>query len=333
MKAQQVSTSTKFTPPRSYVVRSLLFLVVLGFPIAILSEQIIAFFFQNPFLNALILFTLLLGIFHTLYQILRLRREIKWSEHTTQRLIDVGDDDDDLPPVVAKMPRRPNLLAPLAAMLEKSGGSTSMLSPTSSRFLLDSIATRLSDARSVSRYLIGLLIFLGLLGTFWGLLETITAIGDTVRSLGGGAGDPVGAFEELRAGLEAPLAGMGTAFSSSLFGLAGSLVLGFLDLQAGQAQGRFYNELEEFVSDLTHMEMQQTSDGSAQSRTSGDSADGTHVLEDIRRLLMVSEGERALAGRNLEKIVSILERFAKESDNTPDNPPDNSPDKPGAENS
>ncbi|MCY4031668.1 MAG: flagellar motor protein MotA [Hyphomicrobiales bacterium] len=312
-----------FTPPRAYVVRCILFLAVLGFPLAVLSEQIITFFFQNPFLNVLILFTLLLGIFHTLHQILRLNREIAWSRHTAQRLIDIGDDDEQ---VIVKMPRRPNLLAPLAALLEKSGGSTSSLSPTSSRFLLDSIATRMNDARSVSRYLIGLLIFLGLLGTFWGLLETITAIGDTVRSLGGGAGDPVGAFEELRAGLEAPLAGMGTAFSSSLFGLAGSLVLGFLDLQAGQAQGRFYNELEEFVSDLTHMETRHASDAAAAGKPSGALADETHVLEDIRRLLMVSEGERALAGRNLEAIVSILQKAFPPSGEVPGKPDTNKTD-------
>ena len=308
------STLPAFTPPRSYVVRCILFLAVLGFPLAVLSEQIIVFFFQNPFLNMLILFTLLLGIFHTLYQILRLNREIAWSEHTAQRLIDIGDDDEQ---IIVKMPRRPNLLAPLAALLEKSGGSTSSLSPTSSRFLLDSIATRLNDSRSVSRYLIGLLIFLGLLGTFWGLLETITAIGDTVRSLGGGAGDPVGAFEELRAGLEAPLAGMGTAFSSSLFGLAGSLVLGFLDLQAGQAQGRFYNELEEFVSDLTHMETRHEVNAPASGKPSGALTDAAHVLEDIRRLLMVAEGERALAGRNLEAIVSMLQKAFEASNEVP----------------
>ena len=310
--------SPTFTSPRAYVLRCFLFLVVLGFPLAVLSGQITEFFFQNPFLNALILFTLLLGIFHSFYQILRLNREIYWSEDTARRLVSVGRDDEQ---IVVKMPPRPNLLAPLAAMLEKSGGSTSSLSPTSSRFLLDSIATRLNDSRSVSRYLIGLLVFLGLLGTFWGLLETISAIGDTVRSLGGGAGDPVGAFEELRAGLEAPLAGMGTAFSSSLFGLAGSLVLGFLDLQAGQAQGRFYNELEEFVSDLTHMEAPRTSAAPViAGKPSISSADETHVLEDIRRLLMVAEGERAVAGRNIEAIVSMLQKLFEKSGDIPSRP-------------
>ena len=309
--------SPAFTPPRAYVLRCFLFLVVLGFPLAVLSGQITAFFFQNPFLNVLILFTLLLGIFHAFYQILRLNREIHWSEDTARKLISLGRDEEQ---VVVKMPPRPNLLAPLAAMLEKSGGSTSSLSPTSSRFLLDSIATRLNDSRSVSRYLIGLLVFLGLLGTFWGLLETITAIGDTVRSLGGGAGDPVGAFEELRAGLEAPLAGMGTAFSSSLFGLAGSLVLGFLDLQAGQAQGRFYNELEEFVSDLTHMETPHATAAPVAGKPSISSANETHVLEDIRRLLMVAEGERAVAGRNIEAIVLMLQKLFEKSGGIPDKP-------------
>lgn len=117
--------------------------------------------------------------------------------------------------------------------------------------LLDSIGSRLDEQREISRYAIGLLVFLGLLGTFWGLLSTVAAVGDTMRSLNVESTDSTAVFTELRAGLEAPLKGMGTAFSSSLFGLAGSLVLGFLDLQAGQAQNRFYNELEEWMATVT----------------------------------------------------------------------------------
>ena len=121
------------------------------------------------------------------------------------------------------------------------------------RHLLDSISARLDENRDISRYLIGLLIFLGLLGTFWGLTETIGAVGRVITGLSVGEGDLVAVFDELKAGLAAPLGGMGTAFSASLFGLAGSLILGFLDLQATQAQNSFYNELEEWLSGLTRL--------------------------------------------------------------------------------
>ncbi len=142
------------------------------------------------------------------------------------------------------------MLAPMATMLgEQRGGM--LLTSLSMRSLLDSIGTRLDEARDISRYLIGLLIFLGLLGTFWGLLDTINSVAQTIRTLDVGRNDSGVIFEELRSGLEAPLQGMGTAFSSSLFGLSGSLVLGFLDLQTSQAQNRFYTDLEDWLSTVT----------------------------------------------------------------------------------
>ncbi|TJV09064.1 MAG: flagellar motor protein MotA, partial [Mesorhizobium sp.] len=130
---------------------------------------------------------------------------------------------------------------------------TIAFSTSSMRTMLDSIATRLDESRDTSRYLVGLLVFLGLLGTFWGLLNTIGSIRETIDSLDPGTGDAAAVLESLKAGLSAPLAGMGTAFSSSLFGLSGSLVLGFLDLQAGRAQTRFYTELENWLSSVTDL--------------------------------------------------------------------------------
>ena len=124
----------------------------------------------------------------------------------------------------------------------------------SMRSLLDSLASRLDEARDISRYLVGLLIFLGLLGTFWGLLETVTSVGDAIQALDVTSTESGTVFEELKSGLERPLAGMGLSFSSSLFGLAGSLILGFLDLQASQAQNRFYNDLEDWLSTITDIE-------------------------------------------------------------------------------
>ena len=128
------------------------------------------------------------------------------------------------------------------------------LSTSTWRSILDSISTRLDENRDILRYLAGLLVFLGLLGTFWGLVTTVSAVGATIQSLSVGSGDAGIIFEDLKAGLAAPLSGMGIAFSSSLFGLSGSLVLGFLDLQAGQAQNRFYTELEDWLSTITDPE-------------------------------------------------------------------------------
>jgi len=146
----------------------------------------------------------------------------------------------------------PRLLAPMATLLRDRMGRMA-ISPLVMRSILDSIASRLDEARDLSRYLIGLLVFLGLLGTFWGLLETVSSVADTINALDAGGGDAGVIFEDLKNGLQAPLAGMGTAFSSSLFGLAGSLVLGFLDLQAGQAQNRFYTDLEDWLSGVTEV--------------------------------------------------------------------------------
>ncbi|MBM3567042.1 MAG: flagellar motor protein MotA, partial [Alphaproteobacteria bacterium] len=146
----------------------------------------------------------------------------------------------------------PRLLAPLAAMLRERSGRL-VLSALAMRSVLDGISARLDESRDISRYLIGLLVFLGLLGTFWGLLETMSSIRDVIGGLSVGGGDPVAMFGALKKGLEAPLSGMGTAFSSSLFGLAASLVLGFLDLQSGQAQNQFFNELEEWLSGQTRL--------------------------------------------------------------------------------
>jgi methyl-accepting chemotaxis protein len=148
-------------------------------------------------------------------------------------------------------PYTPVLLAPMATLLRDRQGT--VLSPQSMRSMLDSIATRLDESRDISRYLIGLLIFLGLLGTFWGLLETVQSVTGAIRALDVTT-QSGSVFEELKRGLEAPLQGMGTSFSSSLFGLAGSLVLGFLDLQAAQAQNRFYTDLEDWLSSITDIE-------------------------------------------------------------------------------
>jgi hypothetical protein len=230
----------KITSPQVYLLGMALFLSLAFLVAIILGASLVPAFLANQILNGVILFVLLIGVILSFIQVLRLYPEVRWVNG-----FEIGDRAADIG-------RPPLLLAPMATMMSDQTARMS-LSTTSMRSLLDSIGSRLDEARDYSRYIIGLLIFLGLLGTFWGLLQTITSVGDTIRSLNVGTGEAGVMFEELKSGLEGPLAGMGTAFSSSLFGLAGSLILGFLDLVAGQAQNRFYNDLEEWLSTVTEL--------------------------------------------------------------------------------
>jgi membrane associated rhomboid family serine protease len=224
----------KLSSPRIFLVRMMVFLILCGLLGVILYKQVLAAFLTNPGLNGLIAGVLLIGILLSFRQVIRLFREVAWVNGF--RLADPGIAVD----------RPPVLLAPMAAILRDRVGRMA-ISSQMMRGILDSIATRLDEARDLSRYLTGLLIFLGLLGTFWGLIETVGSVGRVLETLRPG-GDAGAMFETLKEGLAAPLGGMGISFSSSLFGLAGSLVLGFLDLQTSQAQNRFYTDLEDWLS-------------------------------------------------------------------------------------
>ena len=228
------------TPPGLFLVRMLIFLTLVAFLAAILHKQLVISFMTNPGLNALILCVLLLGIVYAFRQVVRLYPEIRWVN--AFRISEPG----------LAIAHQPILLAPMSTMLRERTGTIS-LSTASMRAIMDSIGSRLDEARDTGRYMVGLLVFLGLLGTFWGLLETIQSVGGVIGSLNTGGSESVAVFDELKAGLAAPLKGMGTAFSSSLLGLSGSLVLGFLELQAGHAHNRFYNELEEWLSGITEL--------------------------------------------------------------------------------
>lgn len=230
----------KLATPRIYLLRILVFLIITIFIGAILFPAAYVAFMSNPGLNGLIIGVLLIGLAMAIRQVFRLFREISWVNDF--RLADPGLD----------VARPPVLLAPMAALLRDRIGQMAISGHTM-RSILDSIAMRLDEGRDISRYMIGLLVFLGLLGTFWGLLETVSSVAKTIQSLNVGSGDTGVIFEDLKAGLQAPLSGMGTAFSSSLFGLTGSLILGFIDLQAGQAQNRFYNDLEDWLSSVTEV--------------------------------------------------------------------------------
>ncbi|MCF8476927.1 MAG: MotA/TolQ/ExbB proton channel family protein [Pseudolabrys sp.] len=224
----------KLSSPRIFLFRMMVFIVLGGLVTFLLYKQIQVAFMANPGLNAVIIAVLVIGILMALRQVARLYPEIAWVNNF--RLADPGLAVDK-PPV---------LLAPMAAILGSRMGRMAM-SAQLMRGILDSIATRLDEARDILRYMTGLLVFLGLLGTFWGLIETVSSVGNVIQGLKSG-GDAGTMFDTLREGLAAPLSGMGISFSSSLFGLAGSLVLGFLDLQSSQAQNRFYTELEDWLS-------------------------------------------------------------------------------------
>ena len=225
---------------RPNVLRMLLFLLVVTAAVAALLPPLLAAFRSNPVLDGLILLVLAGGILWNLLMVARLAPEVRWIETLRQ------------PRAGLAPPRPPRLLAPMASMLAtRNRADRLVLSTPAMRSLLDSLSSRLDESRELSRYMTGLLIFLGLLGTFWGLLRTVHAIGGVIANLSVGSGDVTQMFNQLKGGLAEPLAGMGTAFSASMFGLAGSLVLGFLDLTAGQAQNRFFNELEEWLAGIT----------------------------------------------------------------------------------
>ncbi len=232
------------TKPSGFMARMGLSLAIVATILAtmiMLSSVLEDAFRTNPWLNGFILMVFVVGILHTFRMVGSLGPEVNWIESFRRDRVSSG--------------ATPRLLSPMANMFGERAerGLGLSLSTTAMRSMLDGIATRLDERREFSRYMIGLLVFLGLLGTFWGLLITVASIGDVIGGLSIGGGDAAGGFAELKSGLEKPLSGMGTAFSSSLFGLAGSLVLGLLDLQAGHAQDRFYNELEDWLSEFTRL--------------------------------------------------------------------------------
>jgi hypothetical protein len=232
--------SRTLNAPGGFLRGMLIFVVLVCFLVAIVAKQLATAFWNNPALNSLIVSVLVIGILRAFGQVLRLYPEVKWVN--AFRIADPG----------LAIAHRPVLLAPMATMLRDRTGALSLSAPTM-RSIMDSIGGRLDESRETGRYLVGLLVFLGLLGTFWGLLETIQSVGKAISALDTRQSDSVLVFEELKNGLAAPLRGMGTAFSASLLGLAGSLVLGFLELQANHAHNRFYNELEEWLSGITEL--------------------------------------------------------------------------------
>ncbi len=286
------------TRPGRYLIRMAVFIIAVA-AAALFAEPVLRrFFLGNPAVNGTILGILLAGIIYIFRQVVLINPEVNWIEHFRRNQASVSTE------------RMPRLLSPMATMLGDRRGGRVSLSPVGMRTLLDGIGTRLDETRETSRYLIGLLVFLGLLGTFYGLLETVGSVSGVIGGLSAGGGDPAAAFADLKSRLASPLSGMSTAFSASLFGLAGSLVLGFLDLQAGLAQNRFYQDLEEWLSGFTRIS------GGGGGPEYGDapipayiqalleqSADG---LENLQRIMARGEEGRISANTNLQSLTERL---------------------------
>ena len=321
------STRRRLTSPGLFLFRMIVFLVLAGLILLVIQYQVMVAFWANPALNGLILLVLALGIVFAFAQVGRLFREIRW----VNSLI-TPDETKSVP--------EPLLLAPMAALLGDRVGRNA-ISTLTLRSVLDSIGGRLDESREIARYLTGLLVFLGLLGTFWGLIETVSSIGSVIEKLPSG-GENNALFDELKRSLAAPLGGMGIAFSSSLFGLAGSLTLGFLDLQAGQAQSRFFYEVEEWLSGRVDdqplpagasPDLQQALDGISRAVT--DAGAGRNASQSIAQL---AEGIQAMVQhmRNEQQMIRswveaqsaqqtdvkrLLERLAREMPPLPPSAP------------
>ena len=303
-------SAPKIQKPRRHVIRMVIFLAIVAVIASFLFQPARTAFVANPYLNGLILGVLVFGIIFIFRQVLTLNSEVDWTENLKRNEGGIS------------LQTAPNLLSPLATIIRDSNGPIRMTAITMNT-ILDSISARLDEGRDISRYMINVLVFLGLLGTFWGLLETVDSVGDAITTLNVGSSDFSKVFDELKAGLEKPLAGMAVAFSSSLFGLSGSLILGFLDMQAGQAQNRFYTDLEEWLTSVTKF----SSAGPA-SLSEGDQSVPAYVsalleqtaesLDALQRTLSRNEdrrhsGESAMINVS-EKLAALTDQMRAEQD-------------------
>lgn len=280
----------------------LIVLALSGFGSFLALPRVLPVFEANPYLNGFILFVFAIGVLACFYQVFQLIGSVRWIERFASDRLD-------------RSTQAPLLLAPLATLL-RSRGARMQVSATSTRSILDSVATRIDEAREITRYIVNMLIFLGLLGTFYGLATTVPAVVDTIRSLAPQDGEGgVQVFNRLMTGLEAQLGGMGVAFASSLLGLAGSLIVGLLELFAGHGQNRFYRELEEWLSTITRVGF-----------SSGDEAAGDqgalagvveHMVDQMERLQEMfqnSDVSRSEINENLSTLAGSIERMTQKMD-------------------
>ena len=291
------------TDPNKYAFRMLFLLIIVIILIALLFNPLRNAFEGNVALNSLIISTFLLGTTFSFRQTFRLSREAKWLKFIKRK--------DSLMPANVALKIKPTPLAPVAAVLSENRQDNPSLSANSLGTILDGVSSRLDESREILRYMIGLLVFLGLLGTFWGLLQTISSVSGVINTMNFNISDISdkgnSLFMEIQKGLSAPLDGMSTAFSSSLFGLAGSLILGFLDLQVGQASNRFFNELEDWLSQMAIFTTNELGN-------TGLSEAAIENLALVAKRANQNENERIRISENINELTIVLNRLVEKLD-------------------
>jgi hypothetical protein len=301
MDQRETEAALQFTQPVRQITSMLIVLVLVAAGLYIVFYTILGIFWTNPFLNSVILLVFILGILSCFRQVVQLVNSVAWIERFAR------------PQPAASAEDAPSLLAPLATLL-RSRGARMQLSSTAGRSILDSVGQRIDEDREITKYLSNTLIFLGLLGTFYGLATTVPALVETIRSLNPAEGE-TGAdiFARLQAGLEAQLGGMGTAFSSSLLGLAGSLVIGLLELFVGHGQNRFYRELEEWLSTITRVGFASGDDGGAgadQNMIAGVIDNLAEQMEALQVMFTQSDISRSQIDTRMGELTGAITRLA-----------------------
>jgi len=289
----------QFSPPVRQIISMVLVLGLSAGVVFLALPRILPVFEANPYLNGFILFVFGVGVLSCFWQVAQLFNSVRWIEGFVSEREQLEHR------------RAPRLLAPLAALLGKHSARME-INASSTSSILDSVATRIDEAREITRYIVNLLIFLGLLGTFYGLATTVPALVDTIRGLAPAEGESgVEVFGRLMSGLDQQLSGMGVAFGSSLLGLAGSLVVGLLELFAGHGQNRFYRELEEWLSTITRVTF-----SSGEGETSGEYGAAVQILDHMleqmdrmRQMFEQSEAGRSQVDAQLGALVHSIERL------------------------
>lgn len=293
----------QFSQPVRQVIMMLIALGLSGFGAFVALPRVLPVFQANPWLNGFILFVFVIGVLACFWQVGQLIGSVRWIERFAGG--DTYEDD-----------RPPSMLAPLASLL-RSRGARMQLGSSSTRSILDSVATRIDEERDVTRYIVNLLIFLGLLGTFYGLATTVPAVVDTIRSLAPQEGEEgLAVFNRLMSGLESQLGGMGVAFASSLLGLAGSLIVGLLELFAGHGQNRFYRELEEWLSSFTRVSLSSddaTGEGGAVSQVLDTMAE---QMDALQAMFMDTAQSRAEVDRKMDALIEVIGQMNERQDRT-----------------
>lgn len=288
----------QFSQPVRQITSMLLVLGLSGFGVFIALPSVMPLFQANPYLNGFIFFVFLIGVVACFYQVLQLIGSVRWIENFASD----NEAPNDTPP---------QMLAPLAALL-RTRGARMQVSASSTRSILDSVATRIDEAREITRYLVNTLIFLGLLGTFYGLAITVPAIVETIRTLTPQEGESsTNVFARLMTGLDSQLSGMGVAFASSLLGLAGSLIVGLLELFAGHGQNRFYQELEDWLSSITRVGFAAGDDSSPEQAVMAGMVDHmAEQMESMQEMFSRAEASRAEVEQRIGSLTVAIERMA-----------------------